>query len=44
MLKEEVDSEDIAQVVSKWTSIPIERMMEGERDKLLKMEERIEKG
>ncbi|MBW1857052.1 MAG: ATP-dependent chaperone ClpB [Deltaproteobacteria bacterium] len=43
MLKEEVDSEDIAQVVSKWTSIPIERMMEGERDKLLKMEERIEK-
>ncbi|MBW2106782.1 MAG: AAA family ATPase [Deltaproteobacteria bacterium] len=43
MLKEEVDSEDIAQVVSKWTSIPIERMLEGERDKLLKMEERIEK-
>jgi ATP-dependent Clp protease ATP-binding subunit ClpB len=42
MLKEEVDSDDIAEVVSKWTSIPIERMMEGEREKLLKMEERIE--
>ena len=41
MLKEEVDSDDIAQVVSKWTGIPIERMMEGEREKLLKMEERI---
>lgn len=43
MLKEEVDSDDIAQVVSKWTGIPIERMMEGEREKLLKMEERIGK-
>ncbi|UCF73847.1 MAG: ATP-dependent chaperone ClpB [Deltaproteobacteria bacterium] len=43
MLKEEVDSDDIAEVVSKWTGIPIERMMEGEREKLLKMEERIEK-
>jgi len=42
MLKEEVESEDIAMVVSKWTGIPIERMMEGEREKLLKMEERIE--
>lgn len=42
MLKEEVDSEDIAMVISKWTGIPIERMMEGEREKLLKMEERIE--
>jgi ATP-dependent Clp protease ATP-binding subunit ClpB len=41
MLKEEVDSDDIAEVVSKWTRIPIERMMEGEREKLLKMEERI---
>ena len=41
MLKEEVDSDDIAEVVSKWTGIPIERMMEGEREKLLKMEERI---
>lgn len=43
MLKEEVDSDDIAEVVSKWTGIPIERMMEGEREKLLKMEERIGK-
>ena len=41
MLKEEVDSDDIAEVVSKWTGIPVERMMEGEREKLLKMEERI---
>ncbi|UCH00454.1 MAG: ATP-dependent chaperone ClpB [Deltaproteobacteria bacterium] len=43
MLKEEVDSDDIAQVVSKWTGIPIDRMMEGEREKLLKMEDRIGK-
>ena len=43
MLKEEVDSDDIAEVVSKWTGIPVERMMEGEKEKLLKMEERIEK-
>jgi len=42
MLKEEVDSEDIARVVSKWTGIPIERMLEGEREKLLKIEKRIE--
>lgn len=41
MLKEEVDSEDIARVVSKWTGIPLDRMLEGEREKLLKMEERI---
>ncbi len=41
MLKEEVDSDDIAEVVSKWTGIPVERMMEGEREKLLKMEDRI---
>ena len=41
MLKEEVDSDDIAQVVSKWTGIPVDRMMEGEREKLLTMEERI---
>ncbi|HLC17948.1 MAG TPA: ATP-dependent chaperone ClpB [Thermodesulfobacteriota bacterium] len=39
MLKEEVDAEDIAQVVSGWTGIPVARMMEGEREKLLKMEE-----
>ena len=41
MLKEEVDSEDVAEVVAKWTGIPVARMMEGERDKLLKMEERL---
>ncbi len=43
MLKEEVDSEDIAEVVAKWTGIPVSRLMEGEKDKLLKMEERLEK-
>jgi ATP-dependent Clp protease ATP-binding subunit ClpB len=38
MLKEEVDEEDVAQVVSKWTGIPVSKMLEGEVDKLLKME------
>ncbi|MGD2126476.1 MAG: ATP-dependent chaperone ClpB [Desulfobacteraceae bacterium] len=42
MLKEEVDSEDIAEVVAKWTSIPVAKLMEGEKEKLLKMEERLE--
>lgn len=41
LLKEEVDAEDIAEIVSKWTGIPVSRMMETERMKLLKMEERI---
>ena len=41
MLKEEVDSEDIAEVIAKWTGIPVSRMMEGEKEKLLKMEERL---
>jgi len=41
MLKEEVDAEDIAEVVSRWTGIPVSRLLEGEREKLLKMEERI---
>ncbi len=41
MLKEEVDSEDIAEVIAKWTNIPVSRMMEGEKEKLLKMEERL---
>ncbi len=41
MLKEEVDEEDIAEVVSKWTHIPISKLMEGEIQKLLQMEERI---
>lgn len=41
MLKEEVDSEDIAQVVAKWTGIPVTRLMEGERQRLLHLENRI---
>ncbi len=41
MLKEEVDEEDIAEVVSKWTGIPVVKMLEGEMAKLLKMEERL---
>jgi ATP-dependent Clp protease ATP-binding subunit ClpB len=43
MLKEEVDEEDIAEVVSKWTHIPVSRLMEGEIQKLIKMEERLHK-
>jgi ATP-dependent Clp protease ATP-binding subunit ClpB len=43
MLREEVTSEDIASIVSRWTGIPVDRMMEGEREKLLKMEEVIGK-
>jgi ATP-dependent Clp protease ATP-binding subunit ClpB len=39
MLREEVTSEDIASVVSRWTGIPMDKMLEGEREKLLKMEE-----
>ncbi len=41
MLKEEVDEEDIALVVSRWTHIPVTKLMEGEIQKLLKMEERL---
>ena len=41
MLKEEVDEEDIAAIVSRWTGIPVSRMLEGEVDKLLHMEERL---
>jgi ATP-dependent Clp protease ATP-binding subunit ClpB len=43
MLKEEVDSEDIAEVIAKWTGIPVSRLMEGEKEKLIKMEERLER-
>ncbi|APE27078.1 ATP-dependent chaperone ClpB [Aurantiacibacter gangjinensis] len=43
LLKEEVTEDDIASVVSRWTGVPIEKMMEGERDKLLRMEEEIGK-
>jgi ATP-dependent Clp protease ATP-binding subunit ClpB len=41
MLKEEVDEEDIAEVVSKWTHIPVSRLMEGEVQKLVRMEDRL---
>jgi len=41
MLKEEVDEEDIAKIVSKWTGIPISRMLEGEVKKLVEMEMRL---
>jgi len=43
MLKEEVEAEDVAEVVAKWTGIPVAKMMEGEIEKLLKMEERLKK-
>ncbi|QUT07071.1 ATP-dependent chaperone ClpB [Sphingobium phenoxybenzoativorans] len=43
MLREEVTAEDIASVVARWTGIPVERMMEGEREKLLNMEAEIGK-
>jgi len=41
MLKEEVDEEDVAQVVAKWTGVPVTRMLEGEMQKLVSMEERL---
>ena len=41
MLKQEVNDEDIASIVSQWTGIPVSRMLEGEKEKLLKMEERL---
>jgi len=41
LLNEEVTDEDIAQVVAAWTGIPVKRMLEGEREKLVKMEERV---
>ncbi|KAF0152767.1 MAG: ATP-dependent Clp protease ATP-binding subunit ClpB [Ignavibacteria bacterium] len=43
MLKEEVDAEDIAEVVAKWTGIPVSRMLESERIKLLRLEEELHK-
>ncbi|WP_327752529.1 ATP-dependent chaperone ClpB [Sphingobium sp. SJ10-10] len=43
MLREEVTSEDIASVVSRWTGIPVDRMLEGEREKLLAMEAELAK-
>jgi ATP-dependent Clp protease ATP-binding subunit ClpB len=41
LLKEEVDADDIAEIVSRWTGIPVTRLMEGEVEKLLHMEERL---
>ena len=41
MIKEEVDAEDIAEVVSRWTGIPVKRMLASEREKLLNMEEEL---
>ena len=43
MLREEVTSEDIASIVSRWTGIPVDKMLEGEREKLLAMEEELGK-
>ena len=44
MLKEEVDEEDVARIVSKWTGIPVSKMLEGEVKKLVNMEERLRHG
>ncbi|HUB25364.1 MAG TPA: ATP-dependent chaperone ClpB [Tepidisphaeraceae bacterium] len=41
LVKDEVGAEQIAQVVSRWTGVPVSRMLEGEREKLIKMEERL---
>ncbi len=43
MLKEEVDSEDIADIVSKWTGVPVRNLLQGEMQKLLSLEEQLEK-
>jgi ATP-dependent Clp protease ATP-binding subunit ClpB len=41
LVKEEIDAEAVAAIVSRWTGIPVSRMLEGERDKLVKMEDRL---
>jgi ATP-dependent Clp protease ATP-binding subunit ClpB len=43
LVKDEVTSDEIASIVSRWTGIPVSRMLEGEREKLVHMEERLEK-
>ncbi len=43
MLKEEVDSEDIAEIVSKWTGVPVRNLLQGEMQKLLSLEEQLER-
>src|SRR5256885_15488864 len=41
MVKEEVDEDDVAAVVGRWTGIPVDRLLEGETEKLVQMEERL---
>lgn len=43
LIKEEVDAQDIAEVVSRWTGVPVNRMLQNERDKLLRLEEELHK-
>ncbi len=43
MLKEDVDGDDVAEIVARWTGIPVSRMMEGERTKLLRMEDGLKR-
>ncbi|MGK0127670.1 MAG: ATP-dependent Clp protease ATP-binding subunit ClpB [Candidatus Azotimanducaceae bacterium] len=43
LIKEEVTSEDIAEIVAKWTGIPVQKMLQGEREKLLKLEDELHK-
>ena len=43
MIKEEVTREDIAEVIAKWTGVPVTKMMQGEREKLLHLEEELHK-
>ncbi|HHB78529.1 MAG TPA: ATP-dependent chaperone ClpB [Saprospiraceae bacterium] len=43
LVKDEVDAEDVAEVIAKWTGIPVKKMLQGERDKLLHLEEELHK-
>jgi len=43
MLREEVEAEDVAEIISKWTGIPVQKMLEGEREKLVRMENRLQR-
>ena len=43
LIKEEVDAEQVAQIVGRWTGIPVSRLVEGEREKLVRMEEQLKK-
>src|SRR5262249_60044601 len=43
MVKEEVDEDDVAAVVARWTGIPVDRLLEGETEKLVQMENRLHK-